>query len=318
MRDIFIMHENDEWLVPLRAEFSKRGVTAKEWFVHEGAIGYDQQPADAVYYNRMSASSHTRGHRFAPELTRMALTWLERHQRTVVNGTDALYLEVCKLSQYAALEQAGLTTPRTRPVVGRDEIVPAARDFNQWPLILKPNRGGKGLGVMRFDDEASLNAYVTGADYDAPLDGIWLLQAYIAPAQPFITRAEFVNQQFVYAVQVNTEGGFELCPADVCDIGDSFCPTTANDTETPASAPAKFTVTRDYDNHAVIAKLEGFLRAANIQVAGIEFIETATGELFVYDVNTNTNYNQKAEQTAGLERTGMGSLADYLIELASK
>ncbi|MEX1220758.1 MAG: alpha-L-glutamate ligase [Idiomarina sp.] len=318
MRDIFIIHENEEWLVPLRAEFSKRGVTAKEWFVHEGAIRYDQKPDDAVYYNRMSASSHTRGHRFAPELTRMALTWLERHEQTVVNGTDALYLEVCKLSQYAALEQAGLTTPRTRPVVGRDDIVPAAREFNQWPLILKPNRGGKGLGVIRFDDEAGLAAYVNGPDYEAPLDGIWLLQAYIAPAQPHITRAEFVDQKFVYAVQVNTEGGFELCPADVCDIGDSFCPTTETDEQSATAAPAKFTVTHNYDQHAIIAKLEGFLRAANIQVAGIEFIETAAGDLFVYDVNTNTNYNQKAEQTAGLERTGMGSLADYLIELASK
>ena len=30
MRDIVILHENEEWLVPLRAEFEKRGVQAKE------------------------------------------------------------------------------------------------------------------------------------------------------------------------------------------------------------------------------------------------------------------------------------------------
>jgi len=313
MRDIYIMHENEEWLVPLRAAFKERGVEAKEWFLDEGTIAFDQVPADAVYYNRMSASSHTRGHRFAPELTRLALTWLERHQRTVINGTPALYLEVCKLSQYAALEKAGLRVPKTHAVVGRDQIVAAAEAFAQWPLIIKPNRGGKGLGVVRFDDLAGLQRFVEGPDYETPLDGIWLLQSYIQPQAPHITRAEFVNQGFVYAVQVNTESGFELCPADACAIGDDFCPTTA----TPASTAPKFKITRDYDQHPVIQKLEGFLRQAQIDVAGIEFIETADGELYVYDVNTNTNYNQAAEQAAGVERTGMGALADYLIATAT-
>jgi len=310
-KPIVIMHENEEWLVPLRAEFAKRGVTAEEWFVHEGVIPFDTKPTDAVYYNRMSASSHTRGHRYAPELARLALTWLERDEQTVVNGTPALYFEVCKLSQYAALQKAGLTTPATRAVVGKDELVKAAEDFATWPLILKPNRGGKGLGVIKFDTIESLRAFVESADYTTPLDGIWLLQAYVQPQTPHITRAEFVGGRFIYTVQVSTADGFELCPADVCAIGDDFCPTTV--TETPATN--KFSVTTRYNDHPVIKKLERFLAAAQIDVAGIEFIETADGALYVYDVNTNTNYNQAAEQAAGLTVTGMGALADYLIGL---
>jgi len=147
MRDIVILHENEEWLVPLRAEFEKRGVEAKEWFLDTGIIPFTELPDDAVYYNRMSASSHTRGHRFAPELTRMALTWLENNNRTVVNGSGVLALEVCKLSQYAALQKAGLNVPKTQAVVGKELIAEAAENFAQWPLILKPNRGGKGYQV---------------------------------------------------------------------------------------------------------------------------------------------------------------------------
>ncbi|RUO24120.1 alpha-L-glutamate ligase [Aliidiomarina minuta] len=312
MKDIYILHENEEWLVPLRAEFDKRNVTFKEWFLNEGSVAYDKEPAPGVYYNRMSASSHTRGHRFAPELTRMALTWLEREQSDavrVLNGTPALYLEVCKLSQYAALEKAGLKTPQTRAVVGREQILPAAQDFNHWPLILKPNRGGKGLGVVKMDSAAQLQSYINGSDYAEPLDGIWLLQEYIEPANPHITRCEFVGQQFVYAVQVDTTGGFELCPADVCAVGEDFCPTGT-------ATPAKFQITDVYNDHPVLKQLQTFMRQAQVDVAGIEMIEDKQGRLFVYDVNTNTNYNAEAEQVAGGEVTGMGALADYLISQA--
>lgn len=312
MRDIVILHENEEWLVPLRAEFEKRGVEAKEWFLDTGVIPFTELPDDAAYYNRMSASSHTRGHRFAPELTRMALTWLESNNRTVVNGTGVLALEVCKLSQYAALQKAGLNVPKTQAVVGKSLLVEAAEKFAQWPVILKPNRGGKGLGVIKFDDAAGLQAYIDSADYEEPLDGVWLLQEYIKPKQPHITRSEFVGQKFVYAVNVNTEQGFELCPADVCSVDDAFCPTS----ETPAETPNKFTITKRFNDHEIIFALEAFLKANDIDVAGIEFIEDDKGELYVYDVNTNTNYNQTAEREAGVKQTGMGALADYLIDLA--
>lgn len=38
MRDIVIIHENDEWLVPLREELRQRGVTANEWFLDSGPV----------------------------------------------------------------------------------------------------------------------------------------------------------------------------------------------------------------------------------------------------------------------------------------
>jgi hypothetical protein len=308
MKEIVVIHENDEWLVPLRAEFAKRGVSATEWFLDEGEVRYSDTPADAIYYNRMSASSHTRGHRFAPELTKAVLTWLESADRTVVNNTSVLALELCKLSQYAALRSAGLKVPRTHAVIGKKHLLEAAENFAQWPLIVKPNRGGKGLGVQRFDALQELDSYLQRTDLDEPLDGTWLLQEYIQPREPFITRAEFIGRKFLYTVQVNTEDGFELCPADNCSIEDQFCPTD--------QTSEKFTITQRFDEHPIIGKLEGFLNDNAIDVAGIEFIENNAGELFVYDVNTNTNYNQGAEQRAGVPRTGMGALADYLIAKA--
>lgn len=42
-----------------------------------------------------------------------------------------------------------------------------------------------------------------------------------------------------------------------------------------------------------------FLAANDIQVSGIEFICNAEGEIFSYDINTNTNYISDAEEKAG-------------------
>lgn len=55
--------------------------------------------------------------------------------------------------------------------------------------------------------------------------------------------------------------------------------------------------------------------ASGIEVAGIEFIAGSDGRVLTYDVNTNTNYNPDAEQSAGragTDRSGPGALAAFL------
>ena len=143
-----------------------------------------------------------------------------------------------------------------------------------------------------------------------PVDGIQLLQAYVRASRPVITRAEFTGQRFTYAVEVDTSDGFELCPADVCVIGDMACPVG----EEPGRPAHKFTVADGVDPD-LIGRLEGFLERTGVDVAGIEFIVGADGQPLVYDVNTNTNYNPDAEARAGIagtRRSGMGALAAYL------
>ena len=108
--------------------------------------------------------------------------------------------------------------------VGRDEIVEAARTFAGRPFITKHNRGGKGLGVHLFRSLDALAHYVEGDDFDAPLDGITLVQEYIESPDASITRCEFVGGEFLYAVQVDTSEGFELCPADDCQPGGRVLP----------------------------------------------------------------------------------------------
>ena len=255
----------------------------------------------------MSASSHTRDHRYAPELTAGILAWLESHERRVVNNGRALQLEISKIAQYEALRRFGIRTPRTIAAVGRDALVVAARQFS-GRFITKHNRAGKGLGVKLFDSVAALEAHVHSDAFEPSVDGITLIQQYIAAPQPFITRVEFVGGKFLYAVRVDTSLGFELCPADVCQVGDAFCPVGESATASTSAAP-RFEILEGFA-HPIIDRYTRFIAANGIGIAGIEFITDREGELWTYDVNTNTNYNPDAEKAAG--KFGMRAIARYM------
>jgi hypothetical protein len=298
---IYIIHENHEWTAPVHSELQALGLPYEDWFLDKGKIDLSEEPPEGVFYNRMSASSHTRGHRYAPEYTAAVLSWLEGAGRRLLNTSRALQLEVSKVAQYTALNTYDIRTPHTIAAVGKENIIQASKDFNR-PFITKHNRAGKGLGVRLFEDTAGLERYVFGPEFEEPLDGITLIQEYIQAPDSTITRCEFVGGKFLYAVQVDTSEGFELCPADACRIDDD----SILQTEDPKP---KFKIIKGYENPN-IEKYERFLQQNGIQFAGIECIRNEQGDFFTYDVNTNTNYNQDAEAAAGL--SGMRAIAEHL------
>jgi hypothetical protein len=190
--------------------------------------------------------------------------------------------------------------------VGREHIVEAARKM-PGSFITKHNRAGKGLGVRLFHDVQTLESYVKSSAFEDSVDGVTLVQEYIRAPEPFITRVEFIGGRFLYAVRVDTTLGFEICPADVCEIGDAMCPVG----ERPSSQAPRFQVVDGF-HHPIVERYQRFLAANGIEIAGIEFIADKSGELYTYDVNTNTNYNSAAEERAGV--SGMRAIAAFLGE----
>lgn len=302
---IYVLHEHDEWTDHLSKRLIELDLPFELWHLDQGQIDLSQKPPEGIFYSRISASSHTRGHRFAPELAAAVLAWLERHKRTVVNGSQALSLEISKVNQYMALEQAGIATPRTLVAGGVKHIVETAKASAFSSFITKHNRAGKGQGVKLFRSIAGLEEYVEGSEFDEPVDGLTLIQEYIEAPSPHITRHEFIDGKFFYGVKVNTSEGFELCPADACSIDDMFCPTD----ESSEAGQTKFEILTHY-RPPFIEKFEAFLKTNNIKIAGIETIEDKQGNCYAYDVNTNTNYNSEAEVVA--KQFGMLEMARYL------
>jgi len=299
---VHVIHENPLWLPPFAAAFEAEGVPFEEWLLTGGSIDLSSEPPEGVFWSRLSASAHTRDHAGSKDYGRALLRWLESWGRTVVNGSDVLELEVSKVAQHAALRRAGIDVPRTAAVFGTDELVARAAAFDA-PFISKHNQGGKGLGVRRWDSHDEFAAWVSGPRFEPSPDGITLLQELLVAKAPFVTRAEFVGGDFVYAVRVDTSAGsFELCPAEACAI------PGADGVE-----PEPLFRRRDDVDPALIDRYRAFLAAEGIGVAGIEFIETRDGRVVTYDVNTNTNYNPDVEATA--PRSGPREIARWLGSL---
>ena len=288
------IHENHDWTAPLKTELDALDLPYEDWHLDQGTLDLSEPPPEGVFYNRMSALSHTRGHRYAPEFTAGVLAWLEAHGRRVINPLSAIQLELSKVAQYTALQAHGIVTPRTVAAVGRTHILAAAATFD-GPFITKHNRGGKELGVHLFSRVEELERHLDSDAFEPPIDGILLIQEYIQSPEPYITRLEFIGGQFLYALRVDTSDGFLLCPSDECAI--------------PDPDRIKFQVLPDFES-PLISRCESFLSRVGVDVAGVEFIVDRDGKAYVYDINTNTNYNAAAEAKLGVN--AMRSLALYL------
>ena len=151
---------------------------------------------------------------------------------------------------------------------------------------------------------------MSGKDFEPSIDGITLLQEYIDVSPKVIIRTEFVNSKFLYAVEVDASDGFQLCPAcpeDEIDVPETqffgeYCPTIGN----------KFRIIKNYKRNKLIENYEKFIKKNGIEIAGIEYVTDKNGEIYTYDVNTNTNYNSQAEQNSEIK--GMKSIAKFLKE----
>ena len=314
---VYALHENPEWFPPFARAFEAEGIRVEEWLLTDGVLDLDAVPPEGIFWSRISASAHTRDHGLSKDYARSVLSWLEAHGRRTVNGRRVLEMEMSKVDQLTALRAAGIDTPRTVAAVGRDRILEAAKEF-QAPFILKHNQGGKGLGVRKFESHGELADYVASDEFEEPVDGITLVQEFIVAAEPFITRAEIVGGEFIYAIKADTaRGGFQLCPADACAIdpvtGRPVMPPGA--TIAPDADTQLFSLREDFES-PVIGKYLDFARRNGIEVCGIEFIEAADGRLLTYDVNTNTNYNAAVEAVA--PASAPRALARYLAGLGGQ
>ncbi len=76
---VYILHENREWILPLIEGLEMLHTPFEEWSLDRGTIDIAKAPPLGIFYNRMSASSHTRGNRYAVEMTGPVLAWCWRH-----------------------------------------------------------------------------------------------------------------------------------------------------------------------------------------------------------------------------------------------
>jgi len=300
---IGVLYEHPEWFLPLFAELDRRGVAYRA--VRADRLNFDPAATDSEFelvFNRMSPSAYLRGHGRAIFAAQQYLAQLEALGVATINGATAYTLELSKARQLGLLARLGIPAPGTRVVNATDEIRVAAAQLD-FPLIVKPNVGGSGARMRRFDTEVELGQAASDGELEDvfDIDGTALVQEYHPPRDGSIVRVEVLDGEFLYAIRIYNDpnDGFNLCPADICQVRArddlDFCPADA-----PAKPGRRIEAVRPSD--AVIEAVLRIAHTAGLDLCGVEYLESERdGRRYFYDINALSNFVTDAPSLVGFD-----------------
>jgi hypothetical protein len=319
-----ILYEHPEWFAPLFSELDRRALPYDRLDV--GAHHFDPAIREVpltLVLNRMSPSAYLRGHGPAIAYTQEFLQYLAARGVDVINGARAFKLETSKVGQLLLLQRLGLRAPRTR-VINHASYAPLAADGLRFPVMVKPNIGGSGAGMQRFETLKSLQGAVEAGTLTLGIDHVALVQEFLQARDGHIVRVEVLDGEFLYAIKVypNPAAGYNLCPADICQPDGM-----SMNADVPAQVPVNSETTADLcpvDLPKVALRVEAYIppgrviqdvlaivEAAEIDLGGVEYlVNDGDGEIYYYDINVLSNFVTNAVQVIGFDP--YARLVDYL------
>ncbi|HEX2501668.1 MAG TPA: hypothetical protein VHO73_09430 [Methylomirabilota bacterium] len=314
---IGILDEHPEWSSRLLAELDRRGLGWEKIDHTSHAFDpRDRRPRYSVIVNRTSPSSHTRGHGSVLFYAEALLAHYEALGIPVVNPVAAYRFEKSKALQLGLFERIGARYPRS-VVVNHPIQALVALDKVRLPAVIKPNVGGSGAGIVRVDSKAELEAAL--GQLDLGPDRTALVQEYLEPVGGAIVRVEVLGGEYLYAIRIvrAAEAGFNLCPADICQVPGAAPAPPADLGACPVAPPAGLTVSRFDAPPEAIETVIRLARAASIDVGGIEYlVSKADGRIYYYDVNSTSNFVANAEAVLGFDPTAR--FADFIVSRARR
>jgi glutathione synthase/RimK-type ligase-like ATP-grasp enzyme len=273
MADLAIVYEHPLWFRPLFAALDARGIdyVAIQADDHCFVPGASAPPAPLIL-NRLAQSSFLRSAEHPLFYAAALFDEWERRGATVINGGRAFAIDSSKARQLSLIASLGFDIPATR-VVHRAADVVAAADGLRFPIVVKANIGGSGAGIVRYDNLSELKVVAAENGFPASIDSVLLIQEYVPARGGRITRIETLDRQFLYAIDVEGGGAFDLCPADAC-VADS-----------------NIRLTRADPRPELIAAAERIADAMGLDVGGIEvMIDDRDGTPRFYDINALSNF----------------------------
>jgi hypothetical protein len=286
-----VLYENGTWLAPLLDGLGERGLPHHAIDLSAGAVDLDAPSDQPLYINRVSPSAGLRGHDAAIPLATAWLAALERAGTRVINGARSFQLETSKAAQHHLFRALGVHTPATAIFNDPRAIRRTARTF-PFPAILKPETGGSGAHVRFVGSRAHLDQILDNERELFAPGRVFLLQEFVAATDGSIVRTEFVDGEFMFAMRQRPTNTFNLCPADGCER-----PASDVDDATP---DVEFSLADDLSRDA-IAEAGAIVRAAGIEIGGVEYIQTPDGRRHFFDINATSVYRADIVAASGID-----------------
>jgi hypothetical protein len=293
--DLVVFYEHPQWFQPLFRALDRQGVAwaALEIQSHCFDPANRNLPAPVIL-NRLAMSSFQRQEEHALFYSMAALDHWQSLGARVINGSGVLAYDTNKARQLSLFRKAGLEIPKTRVAHRREDVVRLAAEIG-YPVMVKVNVGGSGLGMIRYDTAEELRAAVADKLTPVGIDGVALVQEFVPARDGRVIRCEMLDRELLYALALDGAGStFDLCPADVCladkpTINVSWC-------EPPAE---------------IVRAVETVAWMSGLDVGGIEYmIDDRDGRPKFYDLNAMSNFVARPLEVLGWDPHDR--LVDYL------
>lgn len=283
---IALLYEHPTWSSELVARMFERGldVTALDvGELHQSAP--DLGGPHDLWINRVNAMPSAGRPKSVVATTAHLLLSLEMRGQRVVNGFRSHALGGSKIAQAALFGHLGLATPASISIHRQADALQAA-DTLGYPVLTKPNVGGSGSGIARYDHQADLEIAVNAEAIDLGIDGTGLVQKIVESADGLVYRIEMLGIELFYATrQPIRAGAFNYCAADGCTVGG---PTQAIDVFVP--------------DQQLVAHAAAVMLASATDVGGVEFIvDATTGQPCFFDFNPYSNFVTGQEGALGFD-----------------
>jgi hypothetical protein len=303
---IGILYEHPEWFKPLFAELDRREIPYER--IHADRLLYDPAVSELDYslvVNRMSPSSWLRESATAIFSTLNFLSYLDDIGVPVINGTQSYLHEISKARQLRLLEELSVAHPRARVINHPEEAVAAAAGLT-YPVLVKPNVGGSGAGIISFDSADELHIGADNGKLEFGPDHTALVQEHLPAEGDAIIRVEFLNGDYLYAIRLSlVPNSFNLCPADYCDLPGIADGVSGRGVPIEAYAPPE----------SVVEEAGRLLDATGARLGGVEYlIDSRTGEPSFYDINALSNFVADAPNLIGFDP--FVNLVDFIVDEA--
>jgi Carbamoyl-phosphate synthase L chain, ATP binding domain len=309
------LYENARWLAPVFSALERRKMAFDRIYAPDHFYDIGRAQSDfKVLFNRMSPSASSRQHGSGIFHTLAYLKHLDLMGVRVINGARAFQYEISKASQHSLLKSLGLKYIPSRVIHATDQAIAAASGL-RYPILIKPNVGGSGKGIFRYDSAPEMEAAIAAGALDLGYDSVALVQEFLPARGGFITRVETLAGRYLYAIRVHLSGEtFDLCPADICQTTSG---EDLNKGGTVEAAKAGLKVEAYQPPLDVIHAIERIVRAAAIDVGGIEYmVDDRDGAIYYYDINALSNFVADGRRVVGFDP--FEKLADFLQSEVSR
>ena len=153
-------------------------------------------------------------------------SWLSARNYTTINPLSACVADYDKAFAYAAMGRWDVATPKTQIIEERMSPDLLAEDY-EFPLIVKTNIGGKGIGVEKINDMVELKEVFQKDDI---FSGKFLVQKFVKPVENYDVRVGVIDGKpwMSYGRTLTSQGNSDDIWMGSCHHGSKIIPHRAS------------------------------------------------------------------------------------------